>query len=44
MTIPKWAFVGTATVYANLFNNYPYIGGVPYCPEDPAEFTILKTP
>jgi hypothetical protein len=43
MTIPKWAFVGTATVYANLFTNDPYSGGVPYCPEDSAEFTILKT-
>jgi hypothetical protein len=42
--IPKWAFVGTGTIYVNLFTNYPTLGGVPYCPEATASFIVLKTP
>jgi len=41
--IPMWAFVGTGTVYVNLFTAEPQFGGVPYCPEGTAIFTILKT-
>jgi hypothetical protein len=41
--IPSWAFVGTGHVYVNLFTNYPYFGGVPYCPEGEAIFIINKT-
>lgn len=32
--------VGSATVYANAFTDWPYFGGVPYCPEVSATFTI----
>ncbi|RLI43690.1 hypothetical protein DRO69_09030 [Candidatus Bathyarchaeota archaeon] len=38
--IPKWAFVGAASVYANAFTNFPKAGGVPYCPEVSTLFTI----
>jgi hypothetical protein len=44
LTIPQWAFVGTGHVYVNLFTNWPYWHGTPYCPEGTAIFTILKTP
>lgn len=44
ITIPKWAFVGTAALYVNLFTAPPKAGGVPYCPEYSTTFTILKTP
>ena len=42
--IPRWAFVGDATVYANVFKDAPSAGGVPYCPEKSALFYIGKTP
>jgi len=42
--IPSWAFVGTGTIYVNLFTAAPSLGGVPYCPEETAIFIILKTP
>jgi len=44
ITIPSWAFVGTGTIYVNVFTDYPSLGGVPYCPEQTAIFTILATP
>jgi len=44
ITIPSWAFVGTGTIYVNLFTAPPSLGGVPYCPEETTSFTILKTP
>jgi hypothetical protein len=34
------AHVGTASVYADVFSNWPHLGGVPYCPEVSASFTI----
>jgi hypothetical protein len=43
ITIPSWAFVGTGTIYANVFTTYPWSGGVPYCPERSTIFIILKT-
>lgn len=43
ITIPSWAFVGTGFIYANVFTDYPSLGGVPYCPEDSAVFIINKT-
>jgi hypothetical protein len=43
ITIPSWAFVGTGTIYANVFTGIPQYGGVPYCPEGTANFIILKT-
>jgi len=45
--IPKWAFVGTGTAYANAFHvmmSNPYHMGSPYCPEKQATFKILKAP
>jgi len=40
--VPTWAFVGTATVYANAFTALPSLNGVPYCPEQSAEFVIER--
>jgi len=45
--VPKWAFVGTGTAYANAFHimmSNPYHMGSPYCPEKQATFKILKAP
>lgn len=33
---------GTATVYANAFTDWPYLGGLPYCPEVSATFQITR--
>jgi hypothetical protein len=41
LTIPSWAFVGTATVYVNLLTSLPTSGGVPLCPEKTANFQII---
>jgi len=43
ITIPSWAFVGTGTIYINVFTGIPQYGGVPYCPEGTAVFIVLKT-
>jgi PKD repeat protein len=40
--VPQWAFVGLARVYANAFTDLPSANGVPYCPEQSAEFIIKK--
>ncbi len=42
VTIPTWAFVGTATVYVNVLTNPPIGSGVPYCPEQSATFQITQ--
>jgi hypothetical protein len=42
--VPAWAFVGTAKVYANAFTALPSLNGVPYCPEQSAEFLIERLP
>jgi PKD repeat protein len=39
--IPKWAFTGLSTVYANAYTDLPTLGGVPYGPEASAIFTII---
>jgi hypothetical protein len=48
LTIPKWAFVGTGTIYANVFDASPYLFGTPMCPENGGmptpSFQILNTP
>jgi hypothetical protein len=44
ITIPTWAFVGTGTLYVNLFTKAPSAGGVAYCPERTAIWILLKTP
>ena len=38
--IPEWASLGNATVYANVFTDFPKYGGTPYCPEKSATFQI----
>jgi hypothetical protein len=38
--IPTWRFKGVGTVYVNLFTDTPQAGGVPYCPEASAIFTL----
>jgi hypothetical protein len=41
--IPSTAPTGTATIYASLYTDSPKNGGVPYCPEKNATFTITST-
>jgi len=43
LPISPAASVGSATVYANAFTDWPYFGGVPYCPEVSATF-IIESP
>jgi hypothetical protein len=33
ITIPKWAYIGTATAHVNAYTEYPSLGGWAYCPE-----------
>lgn len=40
LTIPHYAFVGQAKAYANALTGIPSAGGVPFCPEKSAQFTI----
>jgi PKD repeat protein len=40
--IPMWAYIGVATVCANAYSDLPTAGGVPYCPEVLATFTITS--
>jgi hypothetical protein len=42
--LPTNAVVGPATVYANAFSDFPWNGGVPYCPEVSGTFSINKPP
>ena len=39
--IPEWATLGNATVYVNLFSNFPSLSGYPYCREKTALFNIV---
>jgi parallel beta-helix repeat protein len=40
LPIPSGSSTGTASVYANAFTDWPYLGGVPCCPEASATFQI----
>jgi hypothetical protein len=42
--IPSNAVVGKAIIYGNAFTNWPWLGGVPYCPEvtNTIDFYITK--
>jgi len=40
LQIPKWAYVGNGTVYANAYTRLPQEGGTPYCPETSTVFLI----
>jgi len=42
LQIPKWAYVGIGTVYANAYTDLPQFYGTPYCPEISTTFTITK--
>jgi hypothetical protein len=39
----NWLSTGTATAYANIYTNWPSMGGSPYCPEWSAAFTITTS-
>lgn len=41
--IPSSAALGTATIYANAYTEFPKDNGYPYCPEKPATFNITGT-
>jgi parallel beta-helix repeat protein len=41
LPIPNTANTGTASVYANIFTDWPFAGGVPYGPETSGTFQIL---
>jgi len=40
LQIPKWAYVGNGTVYANAYTGLPQEGGIPYCSEISTMFLI----
>jgi len=40
--IPSWAYTGNAIVYANLYTDWPFLGGTPYCPEASHTFKITN--
>lgn len=42
LIIPKWAYIGIGTAYANAYTNLPKLGGVPYCPETSISIMIMK--
>ncbi|MHA1833446.1 MAG: PKD domain-containing protein, partial [Candidatus Baldrarchaeia archaeon] len=42
LSIPRWALVGTGSVYAIALTDLPSLGGVPYCPELSALLIITK--
>lgn len=41
LPLPSTTSTGTSTVYANAFTDWPYYGGLPYCPEMSATFEIV---
>lgn len=43
LPIPSTASRGLGKVYANAFTDWPYFGGVPYCPEVSATFEIVSS-
>lgn len=44
MTIPKWAYAGSATLHANMFSDEPSAGGAPVTPEFKVEDQIIIQP
>jgi hypothetical protein len=40
--IPKYASMGSATIYANVFTGLPWEDGIQYCPEISAELLIVE--
>lgn len=41
--IDSWRKNGTATIYANVYSDWPENNGCPYCPEKTATFAILES-
>jgi len=41
LPLPSGTSTGTATVYANALTDWPYFGGIPYCPEISATFEVV---
>lgn len=41
--IPSWASTGTAKVYADVYTDWPSVGGTPQCPEKSESFTIYES-
>lgn len=41
--IPSTAPTGTTTIYSSLYTDFPKNGGIPYCPEKNATFTITSS-
>lgn len=39
--IPHWTLVGSASAHACAFTNWPWLGGVPYCPEMSTSLYIM---
>jgi hypothetical protein len=42
LQLPRWAFIGVGSVYANVYTNLPFNGGVPYSPEISTVFLITQ--
>jgi len=40
--IPRWAFVGSGVAFANAYTDLPYLGGVPWYPEQSTIFLIIQ--
>ncbi len=44
LTIPSWAYVGTATLYVNIFDSNPQQNGVAWSPQKSAPMAIMAGP
>lgn len=42
LIIPEWVSLGLGVVYANAYTMLPSLGGVPWCPQVYATFSIVK--
>jgi len=42
VAIPEWSFVGSAQAVSCAFTDWPWLGGVPNCPEAWASFVITR--
>jgi len=40
--IPSWAYIGNGIIYANVYTDWPFLGGTPYCPEVSRTFKITN--
>lgn len=43
MYIPNWATLGTAYIYANVYDKWPLLMGRPLCPEKVSYFSIIES-